>query len=93
MPTIRIQGTDLTYEEKDIIRFDEGLIGMPHLRRMVLINQTDIAPFLLLCSLDDSQLAFLVLEAVVHFPRYTPRLSQNEESWESRIASISGGLL
>jgi flagellar assembly factor FliW len=74
MPIIRVQGTDLAYEEKDIIRFDEGLIGMPHLRRMVLINQTDIAPFLLLCSLDDSQLAFLVLEALAHFPGYTPRL-------------------
>jgi hypothetical protein len=25
--------------------------------------------------------------------RYTPRLSENEESWEDHIASISGGLL
>lgn len=25
--------------------------------------------------------------------RYTPRLSENEESWENKIASIAGGLL
>lgn len=76
MPTIRIQGKDLTYEEKDIIKFDEGLIGMPHLQRMVLINNTEIAPFFLLCSLDDSQINFLVLEANTYFPNYSPHFSE-----------------
>jgi flagellar assembly factor FliW len=72
MATIRVQGTDLTYEEKDIIRFDEGLIGMPQLRRMVLMQYTDIAPLLLLGSLDDPQVAFLVLETKAHVPDYAP---------------------
>lgn len=73
MGSICIQGTDLIYGEKDIIRFEEGLIGMPQLRRMVLINYTEVAPILLLCSLDDPAIAFLVLETKSHVPAYTPQ--------------------
>ncbi|HEX4949601.1 MAG TPA: flagellar assembly protein FliW [Blastocatellia bacterium] len=77
MPTIRVQGTNLTYEEKDILRFDEGLIGMPQLRRMVLLHYSEIAPLLLLCSLEQPDVTFLVLDANAHFPMYTPRFSAN----------------
>ncbi len=73
MATICVQGTDLSYGEEDIIRFEEGLIGMPQLRRMVLLNYTEVAPILLLCSLDDPQIAFLVLEAKAHVPDYAPQ--------------------
>ena len=75
MATICVQGVELSYEEKDIIRFDEGLIGMPQLRRLVLINYTEVAPILLLCSLDDPQFAFLVLETTPHLPAYAPQFS------------------
>lgn len=74
MATICVQGTELQYEDKDIIRFDEGLIGMPQLRRMVLIHYTEIAPLLLLCALDEPQIAFLVLETKAHVPAYAPTL-------------------
>ena len=72
MPTIRIHGTELNYTDRDIITFDEGMIGMPHLRRMVLVNQNDIAPFLWLASLDDPEVAFLVLEPSGYFADYAP---------------------
>jgi flagellar assembly factor FliW len=75
MQTIHVQGTELAYEEKDIIRFDEGLIGMPHLQRMVLIHYSEIAPLLLLCALDHPDVTFLVLEAQSHIPDYAPRVS------------------
>lgn len=74
MATIRVQGVELRYEEQDIIRFDEGLIGMPQLRRMVLIHYTEVAPILLLCALDDPAVTFLVLETQSHLPTYTPQL-------------------
>lgn len=75
MPTICIQGTELAYDEADIITFDEGLIGLPHLRRMVLVRQSNIAPFLWLASLDDPQAAFLVVNPGALFPTYQPPLS------------------
>lgn len=80
MATIRIQGTDLEYHDKDAIIFDEGLIGMPHLRSMVLINYSEIEPFFLLCSLDDQQVNFLVLDARVHFGDYSPQLTSEQRA-------------
>lgn len=72
MLTIRIQGTDLPYGESDVITFDEGLIGMPHVRRMVLVRQTELEPFLWAASLDDPHAAFLVVDPGVLFTNYRP---------------------
>jgi flagellar assembly factor FliW len=74
MPTLSIQGTELQYEEKDIITFEEGLIGLPHLRRMVVVKQSTIEPFLWLASLDEEGVAFVVAEAHALFPNYEPSL-------------------
>lgn len=79
MHTIRIHGTNLPYDESDILTFDEGLIGLPHLRRMVLVRQLDIFPFLWLASLDDSEIAFLVIDAHTLYPDYQPTIA-NETS-------------
>lgn len=76
MPTIRIQGATLSYEESDIITFDEGLIGFPQLRRVVLVRQSDIEPFLWLVPLDDERLAFLVVDPrtlVADYETHVPR--------------------
>ncbi len=76
MPTIRIQGATLSYEESDIITFDEGLIGFPQLRRVVLVRQSDIEPFLWLVPLDDERLAFLVVDPrtlVADYEAHVPR--------------------
>ncbi len=79
MQTIRVQGTDVAYEETDILKFDEGLIGMPQLRRMALIHYTEVAPLLLLCSLEQPDITFLVLDTSVHVPAYAPRLTANAQ--------------
>ncbi len=75
MPTICIQGTQLSYDDGNIITFDEGLIGMPHLKYMVLVEQSDIAPFHWLASLDDARVAFLVINPQLVYPSYSPPLS------------------
>lgn len=72
MPTLCVQKVELPYTAKDIIRFDEGIIGMPDVKQMVLVNQDEIAPFLWLVSLDEMSLGFLVLRAQTFFPDYAP---------------------
>lgn len=74
MPTLCVQKVDLPYTEKDIIRFEEGIIGMPDVRRMVLVNQDDIAPFLWLVSLDEPNIGFLVLHPQSVFTGYAPEV-------------------
>lgn len=74
MPTLNIQGAQVSYEEKDILNFPEGLLGMPHLRHMVLVKQTDIEPFMWLAPVDVDGVGFVVAEARTLFPDYSPAL-------------------
>lgn len=74
MATIRIQGMELNYDDKDVIVFPEGLIGLPHLKRVVVIKQSLIEPFYWLVSLDHDDLAFVVVETNALFPRFTPQV-------------------
>ncbi len=74
MPTLTIQGTELQYDEKDIVTFSEGLIGLPHLQRMVIVRQTAIEPLLWLASLDEEGVALVVAETHGIFPAYAPAL-------------------
>jgi flagellar assembly factor FliW len=68
MGKIQFQGTELEFNDADIISFDEGLIGLTHLNRMVLIRQTEIEPFIWLASPDDDNIAFLVVPPEVVVP-------------------------
>jgi flagellar assembly factor FliW len=74
MPTLTIQGTELQYDEKDIITLSEGLIGLPNLQRMVIVRQTAIEPLLWLASLDEDGVALVVAETHDIFPGYAPNL-------------------
>lgn len=74
MPKVRIQSTDIEYTERDVITFEEGLIGLPQLRRLVVITQPEISPFFWLASVEEDETAFLVLDPQVYLDSYTPRL-------------------
>ncbi|MBI1764115.1 MAG: flagellar assembly protein FliW [Acidobacteria bacterium] len=74
MPKVRIQSTDIEYTESDVITFEEGLIGLPQLRRLVVISQPEITPFLWLASVEADETAFLVLDPQAYCDSYTPRL-------------------
>jgi len=74
MPTLNIQGTELHYDEKDILTFKEGLIGLPQLQRMVIVRQSAIEPLLWLASLDEEGVALVVAETHGIFPSYAPAL-------------------
>ncbi|MFP6889397.1 MAG: flagellar assembly protein FliW, partial [Nitrospinota bacterium] len=48
--------------DEEIIDFPEGLIGLPDLKRFVLIEDEEKKPFQWLQSLDNVKLAFVVIE-------------------------------
>lgn len=74
MPKVRIQSTDIEYTENAVITFEEGLIGLPQLRRLVVISQPEIAPFFWLASVEADETAFLVLDPQAYLDGYEPRL-------------------
>lgn len=99
MSKIHIQSTDIEYAESDVITFEEGIIGLPHLRRMVVINQPEIVPFLWLASVEEPETAFLVMEPHSQFEDYEPSipsqtrvrigLAENEEPLLLTIVRIT----
>jgi flagellar assembly factor FliW len=87
MQTICIQSTEIEYEPSDVITFDEGMIGLPQLRRMVLVSQPEISPFHWLASVDEPETAFLVLDPLTQYERYAPSIP---EQTKARIGLAAG---
>jgi len=61
---------ELEVEESDIVTMDEGILGFPEFHRYVLTSNADQAPFMWLQSVDDPELAFVVVDPFLFFPGY-----------------------
>ena len=62
------------YNENEIIDFAEGLIGLPEMRRAVLIPLPEYAPFCWLTSVDDELKRFVVVNPAEIYADYNPSL-------------------
>jgi flagellar assembly factor FliW len=88
MPKITINHKEYEYDETDVISFAEGLIGLPQLRRAVLIALDDFQPFCWMASLDDEKNRFIVVDPHLIYSGYDPALPADlknqsaENQWE-----------
>ncbi len=82
MPTINIKGQEYSYCDEDIINFTEGLVGLPEMRRAVLIPIAGYEPFCWLASMEDEKNRFIVVNPFEIFSDYNPSdfiiLNENE---------------
>lgn len=69
---------DLNVEEQDIITMIGGLPGFEDNTKYVLLNHDEKSPYKWLQSLENSELAFVVMEPFVFFADYQFELSQND---------------
>ena len=69
---------DLTVEEQDIITMIGGLPGFEDNTKYVLLNHDEKSPYKWLQSLENCELAFVVMEPFVFFADYQFELSQND---------------
>lgn len=72
MSVITIKGKEVPYDEKNIITFAEGLIGMPEMRRAVLVPMEEFEPFCWLASVESEKTRFVVVDPNVVFDSYQP---------------------
>lgn len=72
MPSITINGNRHDYDESDIITFAEGLIGLPRIRRAVVVSMSGLEPFCWLAPLDVDATKFVVVEPIRVFDGYRP---------------------
>ncbi len=69
---IKIQNKEFDYDEDEIINFTEGLIGLPEIRRAVLVSISGFEPFYWLASLEDEANRFIVVDPHLIFDGYEP---------------------
>jgi flagellar assembly factor FliW len=61
---------EIDVPEDEILHVPHGLIGFPHSRRYVLIPHSDDSPFQWLQSLDQPEVAFVVIDPTLLVPDY-----------------------
>lgn len=67
---------ELEYEEKDLIRFEEGLYGFDVMRNFILIpNPEEELPFFYLQSIEDENLLFVITDPFLFIDTYDFELS------------------
>ena len=69
---------DITYEQKDLLVLDSGLIGMPDQTEFLILDFEDDMPFKWLQSTRDASLGFLVGDPLLFRPDYQLALSRAE---------------
>lgn len=67
---------ELNIREEKIITFPEGLIGLPELKRFAILEHDGDGPLNWLLSLDEPELAFIIIDPTVFLREYKVELSK-----------------
>jgi len=68
----------LQYREEDVITFPFGLLGFEHLHQWALFVAQDHPPFQWMVSIEDPDVAFVVVDPLLICPDYAPKVSRRE---------------
>ncbi len=62
----------IEFSSDDVLSFPDGLLGFPDQKRFVLVQHKEDSPFRWLLSVDDTNLAFLVVDPAHYVADYAP---------------------
>lgn len=71
---------EIEINENDLIQMPEGLIGFPELVKFVLLDHDKDSPFKWLQSIDDPEMAFVVISPLTFRPDYMVEVTEDEVS-------------
>lgn len=69
---------EIEVHESEVLEFPEGLLGFNMFRRYTLIKDPEQEPFLWLQSLEEDDLAFVVVNPYLFFPGYDIQVKSQE---------------
>jgi flagellar assembly factor FliW len=78
---MELQGTrigSVAYEESDLITLPSGLVGMPDLKRFLVLDFEEELPFKWLQSVDEPGVGFLVAEPAIFRPDFALGLEEED---------------
>jgi flagellar assembly factor FliW len=79
-------------DARQILHFPDGILGFETHKTFALIEENAETPFKWLQSLEDTELAFIVIQPVFFAPEYSPLLSKEELDF-LEVTSIEEALL
>ncbi len=71
---------EIAFEEKDILFLPKGILGFSQLSKYVIIEKDQFDPFKWLQSVEDSSIAFAIVDPALFFSNY--KLEVNEKELE-----------
>ena len=75
--------------ENDVINFAEGLIGLPEMKRAILIPLPEYEPFCWLASVDDEKNRFIVINPFHVFPDYDPVIANGADGQYEAVKDLN----
>jgi len=69
------------FDELDVVTFPTGILGFPGHQRFVLVAHKENSPFRWLQSVDEGNLAFLVVDPMTFFPHYAPEMESSDAAY------------
>lgn len=69
---------EVGFEEGEVIRFPDGLLGFDDLKRYLLIEAPDLAPLKWLQSVDEPGIAFVICDPAAFAPEYHVQLTRGD---------------
>lgn len=88
MSTIQIRQKNYMYHPQDVIEFAEGLIGLPEMRRAVLIEMDEFEPFMWLASLENEKDRFIVVDPFKVYDGYKPFVGDASSAKRDTLAIV-----
>ncbi len=82
---------EIDFKENEVLNFPKGILGFSQLTRYMILDRKDFAPFKWIQSIEDSNVAFVILDPVQFFPNY--KLEINEKELEELNYSNSRDLI
>jgi flagellar assembly factor FliW len=61
---------EIEFEDSSVIRFPEGMLGLPAYKRFLLLESPDLRPLLRLQCVDEPTISFLVIDPTVVDPGF-----------------------
>jgi flagellar assembly factor FliW len=89
MPTLTIKNVEYSYEEGDVIAFPEGLVGLPQIRRAVVVPINDLEPFCWLAPVDHDELRFVVVDPSSLFDGYESPVNDPASTFTGVLAIVT----
>lgn len=68
---------EFEYREEDVIRLGEGLVGMPHLQRWIILDMGEEIPMKWFQSLDRADFGFPLSQPYLFHDEYVVKVGQN----------------